>query len=70
MVVDRRSIAKMLAEVRPHRFEHLRKNRRGGIVIEVNAAHDLYSICFRFDTLPFDTLKSLPPDKKPPLAAL
>jgi hypothetical protein len=39
MVVDRRSIAKALAKIWPHSVEHVRENRRGSVIVEVNAAH-------------------------------
>ena len=41
MMMDRRGIAEMLAEIRAHRFEHFRKGRRGSVVVEINAAHHL-----------------------------
>src|ERR1700677_1511547 len=31
----------MLAKIGPHGFEHFRKNRGGGVVVEVNAPHHL-----------------------------
>jgi hypothetical protein len=33
MMMDGRSIAKMLAKIRPHRFQNLRKDGSGGIVV-------------------------------------
>src|SRR4029077_19757359 len=42
MMVDRRSVAKVLAKIRAHRFEHFRKHRRGGVIVEVSAAHRSY----------------------------
>jgi hypothetical protein len=37
--MDRRSIAKALAKIWPHSVKHVRENRRGGVIVEVNAAH-------------------------------
>src|ERR1700722_1913764 len=39
VMVDRRSVAKVLAKIRPHGVEHLRRHRSGGVVVEVNAGH-------------------------------
>jgi hypothetical protein len=37
----------VLAKVRTHGFENFRQNRRGGVIVEVNAGHNLYySTCF------------------------
>src|SRR5260370_25059981 len=38
-MVDRRRVAKVVPEIRTHGIEHLRQNRRGGVIVEVNAQH-------------------------------
>ena len=44
MMMDGGSIAEMLAKVGLHRGKDLRQNRRGGVIVEVNAAHAHCSI--------------------------
>src|SRR5713101_6491703 len=39
VMVDRRCVAKVLSEIWAHGFEHIRKNRSGGVIVEVNAGH-------------------------------
>src|SRR3954469_946760 len=50
IMVNRRRIAELLQVKRPHRLKHLRQDRGGGIVIEVNAAHG--SILLLFSVIP------------------
>jgi len=40
IMVDRRRIAELLEIERAHRLKHFRQDRSGGIVVEVNAAHN------------------------------
>ena len=44
MMVDGRGIAEALTKVRAHGFEHLRQNRGGGVIVEINAADAHFSI--------------------------
>ena len=39
LLVDRGGIAKLLHQERPHRLQHLRQQRSGGIRIQVNSPH-------------------------------
>jgi hypothetical protein len=44
MMMDRRSIAEMLAEIRLHGGQNLGQDRRGSVIVEVDAAHNILSI--------------------------
>ena len=44
MMVDGRRVAEVLGEVRAHGLEDFGKHRRGGVIVEVDAAHTAVSI--------------------------
>ena len=39
VAMDRRRVAELLEIERPHRLKHLRQERRGGVVVKINAVH-------------------------------
>jgi hypothetical protein len=39
VVVDGRGVAELIGKIGPHRLPHLRQERSGGVVIEINAPH-------------------------------
>src|SRR5437868_7311420 len=39
MVMDRRRVSEVLAEVWAHGLKNLRQHRRSGVIVEVNSAH-------------------------------
>ena len=43
MMMDGRSIPKMLAEIRLHRRQDLWQDGRGGVIVQINAAHRLHA---------------------------
>src|SRR5579864_6236886 len=39
VMMNRRRVAELLREIRPHRLKHFGQYGRGGVVVEINAAH-------------------------------
>ena len=42
MMMDGRGIAKMLAEIGLHGRKDLGQHRRGGVIVEIDAAHNIF----------------------------
>ncbi len=46
VVVNGRGIAKMLAEIRPHGFQHLGQHGGGRVIVEIDALHHLLLLLY------------------------